>query len=644
MIPVPSLSYTQTLLERLKSSSAEEFQKCSEEISKLSWKEEVIDSLPNSETKIKDIARSIWSMKDKCSEEKQGLVIGLKDIALQKMACTSRAGLVAIARAFDDLSGFYSSEDKFEEDIQELSNKLMRKISDEFAKLSDREMAWTVFSFRKLKKPEEAIYLKVASLSLGRIKQFDAKVIGLMAKGFTQHAIATGNQYPILFEHINESIEGKTFAGLDISSTVWGYAYAQKNPTAPKAIWKPEHQERAKKFNNTFLNLFAEKMVTANNLNELSGGELVRIVWSLKQFSDPSPKVFEPLCQSLSAKFHLLSEIELATAINNLIKSGKNEVLTPLFKQISQKLRSFDAGTKLSLTHSLLIAFCHKADKELEDLIKQLWAEVAQVSHDTWSDIQLSMLNIVYHACLKIVKIPEISLPKELEIKIQTYLSSIRHEPSSLHEKIYEQLIDAPGFLKEFSFTNEVSFLSYSIDIAHVDKEKKIAIEIDGIDYHCYRNSTTPLHKEILRDALLRVYGWQVFHIPSDEWRRERDKKAYLARKLAPLNPIPVEPLRVEPVRVESVRLEGTIKFFDREKGFGFIIPSNGDAEIYLHKSQLPTDDPLNLTNIKVEYEIGPRRDQKARPEAQKVKFKKNIPLVNEKSKASLYRPRGGKR
>jgi CspA family cold shock protein len=31
----------------------------------------------------------------------------------------------------------------------------------------------------------------------------------------------------------------------------------------------------------------------------------------------------------------------------------------------------------------------------------------------------------------------------------------------------------------------------------------------------------------------------------------------------------------------------GTVKFFNESKGFGFIVPSNGDAEVFVHSSGL---------------------------------------------------------
>jgi len=32
---------------------------------------------------------------------------------------------------------------------------------------------------------------------------------------------------------------------------------------------------------------------------------------------------------------------------------------------------------------------------------------------------------------------------------------------------------------------------------------------------------------------------------------------------------------------------QGTVKFFNETKGFGFIVPANGDAELFVHVSGL---------------------------------------------------------
>lgn len=45
----------------------------------------------------------------------------------------------------------------------------------------------------------------------------------------------------------------------------------------------------------------------------------------------------------------------------------------------------------------------------------------------------------------------------------------------------------------------------------------------------------------------------------------------------------------------------GTVKFFNETKGFGFIIPSNGDAEVFVHSSGLV--DRIR-ENDSVEYEV----------------------------------------
>ena len=46
---------------------------------------------------------------------------------------------------------------------------------------------------------------------------------------------------------------------------------------------------------------------------------------------------------------------------------------------------------------------------------------------------------------------------------------------------------------------------------------------------------------------------------------------------------------------------EGTVKFFNETKGFGFIVPSNGDSEVFVHSSGLI--DRIR-ENDSVEYEV----------------------------------------
>lgn len=46
---------------------------------------------------------------------------------------------------------------------------------------------------------------------------------------------------------------------------------------------------------------------------------------------------------------------------------------------------------------------------------------------------------------------------------------------------------------------------------------------------------------------------------------------------------------------------EGTVKFFNETKGFGFITPDNGTQDIFVHVSGLQTD---VRENDKVVYEV----------------------------------------
>ena len=48
---------------------------------------------------------------------------------------------------------------------------------------------------------------------------------------------------------------------------------------------------------------------------------------------------------------------------------------------------------------------------------------------------------------------------------------------------------------------------------------------------------------------------------------------------------------------------QGTVKFFNETKGFGFITPDDGGKDLFVHTSAVESG-PLN-ENDKVEYEVG---------------------------------------
>ncbi len=52
----------------------------------------------------------------------------------------------------------------------------------------------------------------------------------------------------------------------------------------------------------------------------------------------------------------------------------------------------------------------------------------------------------------------------------------------------------------------------------------------------------------------------------------------------------------------------GTVKFFNAEKGFGFILQDDGGDDLFVHASEIQGSDVSLTDNQKVKYEVGQGR------------------------------------
>lgn len=58
---------------------------------------------------------------------------------------------------------------------------------------------------------------------------------------------------------------------------------------------------------------------------------------------------------------------------------------------------------------------------------------------------------------------------------------------------------------------------------------------------------------------------------------------------------------------VVAIRQTGKVKWFDDERGYGFIFPDSGGPELFVHHSQVRTDGFRYLdTGERVEFTVGP--------------------------------------
>jgi CspA family cold shock protein len=61
----------------------------------------------------------------------------------------------------------------------------------------------------------------------------------------------------------------------------------------------------------------------------------------------------------------------------------------------------------------------------------------------------------------------------------------------------------------------------------------------------------------------------------------------------------------------------GTVKFFNEQKGFGFINPDDGGDDLFIHVSNVSPSEGLLREGQKVSYEVGQGRKG---PEARDVR------------------------
>ena len=52
----------------------------------------------------------------------------------------------------------------------------------------------------------------------------------------------------------------------------------------------------------------------------------------------------------------------------------------------------------------------------------------------------------------------------------------------------------------------------------------------------------------------------------------------------------------------------GTLKWFNGQKGFGFIVPDEGGEDLLIHRSNVDTPDQILRDDQKVEFEVGEGR------------------------------------
>jgi cold shock CspA family protein len=87
------------------------------------------------------------------------------------------------------------------------------------------------------------------------------------------------------------------------------------------------------------------------------------------------------------------------------------------------------------------------------------------------------------------------------------------------------------------------------------------------------------------------------------------------------------------------VRLPGILRSWNDERGFGFIAPTHGGAELFVHISALPRDGSRPVAGESVTYELG--RGENGKPQAMKV-IREAVGIAASRPKAPTRRTSQG--
>ena len=85
------------------------------------------------------------------------------------------------------------------------------------------------------------------------------------------------------------------------------------------------------------------------------------------------------------------------------------------------------------------------------------------------------------------------------------------------------------------------------------------------------------------------------------------------------------------------MRLTGTLRSWKDDRGFGFIAPTHGGAELFVHISALPRDGTRPTVGEKLTYELG--RGKNGQPQAVNVQ-REAIGRVSERARVRRSEPR----
>ncbi|MGE4574939.1 RAP domain-containing protein [Parachlamydia sp.] len=498
----PPVDFIDNILKKINLYKPKEFVELAQTITQLEWRLLSTDPInannlddPHDPTP-KTTAKITWiflrTLGGTFSDQQKLLKETLCFVAKQNLERFEPKDLVSIVRVFDDIEYHEINLFRF----------LSRKISSCASRLDPEDIAWTLFSFRKITPLPKLIFLRLTVLAFEKIHLFNAQELAITFKALVQASYCKNEQLSRISYRIKNKVNDLTVS--DAIHVLWAYAYDARQNKKDPCFVRDSNWETLEQLKEVFL----------KNATSLNADEIVRIAWSYHFLNYIHEDLLRELCKHLEPKINDLTNDGLINITKIFISLNfiDKELLWKLLKKIEDKVvnnpHQFTPSNLSELTHAMLMGYCQSED--YTTFILNMLDVIFQIDPSRWEAHQLSQIHTI-HLIYTLKSKQEKAMPIPLQERIDIHLKGLKDKKpisSDFHLSVAKCIENILGKSEK-----EFQIETYFVDIAY--PARKLVIEVDGPAH--FDQFGNYLQKNAVKEFVLKLLGWQVIRI-SKEW------------------------------------------------------------------------------------------------------------------------------